>query len=71
MPGYRVKLIKRGPNQIVPLPDELRFNCHEVFIRKAGNEVILSPVEPSWDPFFDQESAFDEEFLNDRGEGLR
>lgn len=60
------KVFMNGRSQAVRLPKELRFECDEVFIRKQGNQVIISPKSTSWDDFFSQNSAFDDKFLADR-----
>lgn len=39
------KLFKNGHSQAVRLPKEFRFEGDMVFIRKEGNEVILSPYK--------------------------
>ncbi|MEX1033594.1 MAG: type II toxin-antitoxin system VapB family antitoxin [Cellvibrionaceae bacterium] len=55
-----------GRSQAVRLPKEFRFDCGEVFVRKQGDDIIISPRKPSWDEFFDQAPAFDDDFLNER-----
>jgi len=55
-----------GRSQAVRLPKEFRFDCDEVFVRKQGDGIIISPKQPSWDLFFEQKTAFDEEFLANR-----
>lgn len=60
------KLFINGRSQAVRLPKEFRFDGNEVFIRKEGDEVILSAKEPSWDDFFNAASAFGDDFLAER-----
>ncbi len=60
------KVFMNGRSQAVRLPKELRFDCDEVFIRKQGDQVIISSKTTSWDDFFTQESAFDDKFLASR-----
>jgi virulence-associated protein VagC len=31
-----------------------------------GNELIITALEPSWDVFFDESSAFGDDFMDDR-----
>ena len=64
------KIFMNGRNQAVRLPKEFRFNCDEVYIRKHKGEVIMSPKKPSWDNFFDQKSAFSDDYLNEREDTL-
>jgi antitoxin VapB len=54
--GYRklamktAKLFKNGDSQAVRLSREFRFEGKEVFIKRAGNAVVLFPTAKSWDP---------------------
>ncbi len=42
------KLFASGGSQAVRLPAEYRFAGKEVFIRREGDRVILSPKPDSW-----------------------
>jgi antitoxin VapB len=55
-----------GRSQAVRLPKEFRFDTDEVYIRRQGNDVVISPKVPTWDDFFDSKSLFDIDFLDDR-----
>lgn len=66
----RAKIFMNGRSQAVRLPKEYRFECEEVFVRKLGDSVILSVTEADWDAFFDEPTAFDEDFLSERGDAL-
>ena len=45
------KIFMNNRNQAVRLPKEFRFNAQEVFIRKEGNDVILSPRPENWSSY--------------------
>ena len=45
----RAKLFTTGRSQAVRLPKEFRFAGSEVRIRRAGNAVVLEPVEDGWE----------------------
>ncbi len=60
------KLFTNGQSQAVRLPKNFRFEGKEVYIRKVGNEVILSLKKPSWKTFFAMKNAFDDDFLTER-----
>ncbi|MDG2989515.1 antitoxin [Candidatus Synechococcus calcipolaris G9] len=47
------KLFVNGNSQAVRLPREFRFEGNEVYIRKEGDHVILSPKRRSWRDFFE------------------
>ena len=45
------KIFMNNRNQAVRLPKEFQFNAQEVFIRKEGNDVILSPRPENWSSY--------------------
>ncbi len=47
------KIFWNGRSQAVRLPKEFRFAEKEVFIRREGNQVILTPKPQSWRAFFE------------------
>jgi antitoxin VapB len=56
-PMQTAKLFKNGRSQAVRLPKEFRFEGEEVYVRREGQSVVLSPkgevkVNP-WQDFFD------------------
>jgi antitoxin VapB len=44
----KAKIFMNNRSQSVRLPKEFQFNTQEVFIRKEGSEVILSPRPFAW-----------------------
>lgn len=62
----KAKLFRNGNSQAVRLPKEFRFEGDTVYIRKQGDEVILSSRPLSWEDFFNSSSSFDDDFLSDR-----
>ena len=60
------KIFMNGRSQAVRLPKEFRFDCDEVYITKQGDKVVISPTKPTWDDFFSQDSAFGDDYLNER-----
>jgi len=60
------KIFMNGRSQAVRLPKEFRFDCDEVYVRKQGDEIVISPKKITWDDFFRQETAFSEDFMADR-----
>ncbi len=59
------KVFQNGNSQAVRLPKAYRFLSNEVKIYKKGNQVILEPLEPTWDPLFESLSEFPEDFFED------
>jgi antitoxin VapB len=70
MPIQTAKIINNGNNQLLALPKEFFFDTTEVYINKQGDHLIISPINTTWDAFFNSTSAFDEDFLIDREDGL-
>ena len=50
-------------SQAVRLPKEFQFGTKEVFIRKEGDEVILSPRPEDWGDYFTEGPVASAEFL--------
>ena len=68
MSVYVAKVFMNGRSQAVRLPKDCRFNCNEVYVHKLGEGVFITPRKPTWDHFFDQETAFGDDFLPSREE---
>ena len=60
------KLFTTGRSQAVRLPKEFRFESSEVFIRREGNEVILSEKPASWENFFTSSERPTDDFMTER-----
>ena len=60
------KLFTTGRSQAVRLPKEFRFESSEVFIRKEGDEVILSEKPASWEGFFNSSKRPTDDFMTER-----
>ncbi len=50
-------------SQAVRLPKEFQFNSKEVFIRKEGNEVILSARPSDWSSYLAEGPIASEDFM--------
>jgi len=59
------KLFQNGSSQAVRLPKAFRIPGNEVKIFKNGNQIILEPIEPTWDSLFDSLSEFPEDFMEE------
>ncbi|MHB8624252.1 MAG: antitoxin [Sulfuricaulis sp.] len=60
------KVFTTGRSQAVRLPKNFRFEEEEVYVRKEGNNVILSPRPESWDDFFRSDLRPTEDFMSKR-----
>ena len=52
-------------SQAVRLPKEYQFSTDEVFIRKEGEEVILSPRPSNWDAYLEGAPVASDDFMED------
>ena len=57
------KIFMNNRNQAVRLPKEFQFNTHEVFIRKEGNDVVLSPKPVDWSAYLSNGPVASNEFM--------
>jgi len=60
------KLFKNGQSQAVRLPKEFRFEGAEVFIKRAGDAVVLFPTSKSWDSLLQSLEKFPQDFMTSR-----
>lgn len=45
------KVFMTNRSQAIRLPKEFQFATEQVFIRKSGDDVILSPCHPEWSTY--------------------
>jgi antitoxin VapB len=59
------KVFMNNRSQAVRLPKEFQFRTREVFIRKEGDEVILSPRPADWAAYLVNGPVASEEYMDD------
>ncbi|HWE06561.1 MAG TPA: type II toxin-antitoxin system VapB family antitoxin [Rhizomicrobium sp.] len=59
------KIFMNNRSQAVRLPKEFQFDRPEVYIRKQGDDVILSPRPADWSAYLVEEPAASAEFMKD------
>ncbi|WP_061223219.1 type II toxin-antitoxin system antitoxin VapB [Leptospira weilii] len=64
----RAKIFKNGDSQAIRLPKDYRFKGKEVYIRKDGDNVILTPIDDAVDRFWNTVNNFSENLLIDRNQ---
>lgn len=62
------KLFQNGKSQAVRLPKEFRFEGDEVYIRKQGDDVVLSPQKDPLQRFLNSLAMFDDEVCIERNQ---
>lgn len=68
----RASIVRKGAVQSLRLPRKLHFPPHikEVWIRKQGSGLFISPVRPSWSSFFAIQLDVPNDFLESRDDSL-
>ena len=56
-------IFKSNRSQAVRLPKEFQFNSTEVFIRKEGSDVVLSPRPADWSSYLKEGPVASEDFM--------
>ena len=59
----KAKVFKNNRSQAVRLPKEFQFNTAEVFIRKQGADVILSPRPFDWSDYLAEGQVASSNFM--------
>jgi antitoxin VapB len=59
----RAKVFLNNRSQAVRLPKEFQFTTDEVFIRKEGEEVILSPRPSDWRGYLEEGPVASDGFM--------
>jgi len=59
----KAKIFMNNRSQAVRLPKEFQFSTQEVFIRKDGNDVILSPRPSDWSSYLSEGPIASPDFM--------
>ena len=59
----RAKVFMNNRSQAVRLPKEFQFDTEEVFIRKEGEDVILSPRPMDWGSYLENGPVASDAFM--------
>jgi antitoxin VapB len=57
------KIFMNKRSQAVRLPKQFQFNAREVFIRRQGSDVILSPRPSDWSSYLTEAPVASENFM--------
>jgi antitoxin VapB len=61
----KAKIFMNNRSQAVRLPKEFQFSTQEVFIRKEGSEVVLSPRPFDWTAYLAEAEVASAHFMDD------
>lgn len=59
------KIFMTNRNQAVRLPKEFQFAVSEVYIRRDGDSVVLSPRPTNWDDYLRAGPVAPDDFMRD------
>lgn len=59
----KAKIFMNNRSQAVRLPKEFQFNVREVFIRKEGSDLVLSPRPSDWSSYLAEAPVASEAFM--------
>jgi antitoxin VapB len=59
----KAKIFMNNRSQAVRLPKEFQFQTREVFIRKVGSDVVLSPRPLDWASYLAEAPAASADFM--------
>ena len=59
----KAKIFMNNRSQAVRLPKEFQFKVQEVFIRKEGSDVVLSPRPLDWSTYFAESPTASPSFM--------
>jgi antitoxin VapB len=61
----KAKIFMNNRSQAVRLPKEFQFNTQEVYIRKEGSDVVLSPRPFDWSSYLADGAVASSTFMED------
>ena len=59
----KARIFMNNRSQAVRLPKEFQFKTQEVFIRKVGNDVVLSPRPLEWSSYLAEAPIASADFM--------
>jgi len=59
----KAKIFMNNRSQAVRLPKDFQFNTREVFIRKQGSDVVLSPRPFDWSSYLAEDAIASSTFM--------
>ena len=65
MDQHITKVFQSGNSQAIRLPREFRLDEDEVFIRKEGNTILITPRPKTWDGFLQGCESLSKDFSID------
>ncbi len=57
------RIFRNNRSQAVRLPKEFQFNTPEVYIRKQGSDLVLSPRPTDWSSYLAEAPVASQEFM--------
>jgi antitoxin VapB len=64
------KIFRNGKSQAVRLPKEFKLGGSEVYIKRVGRNVILTPKDNAWESLISSLNLFTDDFMTERKQPL-
>jgi antitoxin VapB len=58
------KIFMNNRSQAVRLPKEFQLRAREVFIRKSGGDIVISPRPADWSAYFEEGPVASPDFMS-------
>jgi antitoxin VapB len=62
------KIFRNGKSQAVRLPKEFKLGGSEVYIKRVGRNVIITPKDNAWESLINSLSLFTDDFMAERNQ---
>lgn len=59
------KIFMNNRSQAVRLPKDFQLKAREVFIRKSGSDIVISPRPADWSAYFEAGPVASRDFMSD------
>lgn len=66
MQTMSTKVFTSGNSQAIRLPKQFQLDVKEVFIRRSGNSLVITPHPDSWSGFMQDCEGFSNDFSPER-----
>lgn len=61
-----VKIKKQSGSQLIKIPDDMKIEDDQVYLKKIGNSIFVIPFHHPWDSLFESTDDFTGDFMYER-----
>lgn len=66
MPFQTAKIIKQSGSQVIQIPDNMKIEDDQVYLKKIGNSIYVIPFHNPWDSLIESTDQFTDDYMNER-----